>query len=310
MRHFLDSVRRAFRLARATVLPTHEVRGRRELVLVYTLRLGWLVWHRLWHDSCHQKAAALAYQTMLSLVPMLAVVAAIASALRLEQFVGTLTEYFEKNLLPEAASAAGGQVLRLVHAVEPSTLGVVAAIGLAVTAVNLLVNVESAINEVYRCSSSRRLVVRVAVAFLVLALAPPAVGVSLYLTGKLMVFPGAHLLQTLLPLALSFGALFACYRLLPGRPVRLRYALVSAAVAAVLFEAVKFGFALYARHLGQTLSYVYGALAILPLFMVWMYLCWVIFLFGAELGAALHEVRTSDTPLGPQAAPQRLEDVG
>ena len=55
------------------------------------------------------------------------------------------------------------------------------------------------------------------------------------------------------------------------------------------------GFALYARHLGVTLSYVYGTMAILPLFMIWVYLAWIIFLFGAELNAALHEVKRHDT---------------
>jgi membrane protein len=65
-------------------------------------------------------------------------------------------------------------------------------------------------------------------------------------------------------------------------------------IAGVMLEIVKLGFALYARHLGATLSYIYGTVAILPLFMIWIYLAWLIFLFGAELNAALHEVKRHD----------------
>jgi membrane protein len=88
--------------------------------------------------------------------------------------------------------------------------------------------------------------------------------------------------------------LLLCYWLLPHTKVRVRYAAISATVAGVFFEALKIGFALYAKYLGVTLSYVYGTLTILPLFMVWVYLAWLIFLFGAELNAALHEVRRYD----------------
>jgi membrane protein len=64
--------------------------------------------------------------------------------------------------------------------------------------------------------------------------------------------------------------------------------------AGVLLEIFKTAFAFYAKHLGETLSYIYGTFAILPLFMIWLYLAWVIFLFGAELNAALHEVSHYD----------------
>jgi membrane protein len=300
MPNFFHYLRRVFELARTSTLPMHEVGSRLELFVIYALRLAWLVWGRLWKDDCQQKAAALAYQTVLSLVPLLAVIASIASALRLEEWFAALTEYLEWHLLPSAAASVGSEISRLVYAVKPSTLGIVGGVGLLVLAVNLLVNVEREVNAVYRCDCSRGLLVRIGLSVAVLILAPPTLGLSLYLTGKLMVLSGMSLVQALLPLLLTVGGLFLCYWLLPGSQVRLNIAGWSALVAGILFEALKLGFAFYARHLGQTLSYIYGALAILPLFMVWVYLCWLVFLFGAELGAALHEVKTSIAPLGAQ----------
>jgi membrane protein len=89
-------------------------------------------------------------------------------------------------------------------------------------------------------------------------------------------------------------ALFLCYWRLPRTKVLVRHSFVAAFVAGVMFELVKFGFAVYARRAGAVLSPVYGTLVILPLFMVWVYVAWLIFLFGAELSAALHEVRRHD----------------
>ena len=88
--------------------------------------------------------------------------------------------------------------------------------------------------------------------------------------------------------------LFLAYWLLPHRKIKIRHSLISAVIAGAMFEVIKMGFAFYAKYLGFTLSYVYGTMAILPLFMIWIYMAWLIFLFGAELNAALHEVQRHD----------------
>ena len=95
----------------------------------------------------------------------------------------------------------------------------------------------------------------------------------------------AHLLQAL-PLLVEFCGLAACYRLIPNCVVRVRDAAIGALVATILFEAAKRGFAAYVTN-GSSYSQIYGALAIIPIFILWIYLSWLLVLFGASLAAAV-----------------------
>ncbi len=280
-------------IARATVFPRDLVISKRRFVGIYSIRLMFLVGHRLWKDRCMRQAAALAYQTFLSLVPLLAIALAVASTLELEPYMDRVSSALEGILLPAAAADAGQHIRDLVTSIKPKTLTIFGGITLVFLAMTLLFNVEQITNDIFRCSKSRKFWLRILTGLALLIFAPLAVGLSFYFTGKLFFLP--HAAAVVLPFIFTVTALFLCYWRLPHRKILIRHSLVSALTAGLIFEAVKMGFALYARHLGVTLSYVYGTMAILPLFMIWVYLAWLIFLFGAELNAALHEVKRHDT---------------
>jgi membrane protein len=279
-------------VARATVFPVDLATSKRRFALIFAVRLLFLVGRRLWRDKCPRQAAALSYQTFLSLVPMLALAIAFGYALGLDAYVDRVIAFLEGQLLPETAAEIGDRIRGIAGAVRPGALGGVGGATLAVLAVMLLLTVDRAVNEIFRCSVARRIVPRIFTGLALLLLAPLAFGLSLYYTGRLFTLP--RFATALLPLAFTTTALFLCYWLLPRTKVLVRHSFVAAATAGVLFEAVKLGFAIYAQHAGLALSPVYGTLVILPLFMVWVYVAWLIFLFGAELSAALHEVRRHD----------------
>src|SRR5262249_16271443 len=91
-------------------------------------------------------------------------------------------------------------------------------------------------------------------------------------------------------------ALMLLYRFVPARRVRWGDAIVGALVGTVLLEAVKHGFTFYLRQF-STFQLVYGALAVIPVFLIWLYLCWAVVLFGAEIVAARPDWRTrEETP--------------
>ncbi len=285
VRHFGD-------IARATMFPVDLATSRRRFALIYAVRLLFLVGRRLWRDRCPRQAAALSYQTFLSLVPILALAIALGTQLGLERYIDRVIEFLEAQLLPETAADIGGRIRAIATSVRPGALGLVGGVTLAGLACMLLFNVDQAVNEIFRCSLSPRILARVGTGLVLLPLAPAAFGLSLYYTGRLFTLP--RFATALLPVAFTGLALFLCYWRLPRTKVSVRHSLVAAFVAGVLFEAVKLGFAVYARRLGAALSPVYGTLVILPLFMVWVYVAWLIFLFGAELDAALHEVHHHD----------------
>jgi len=92
----------------------------------------------------------------------------------------------------------------------------------------------------------------------------------------------------LLPFIFATAGFTILYLALPNRRVPLRYALLGAGIAAVMFELLKSGFGFYLSHAG-TFESVYGSLAALPVFLIWMYLVWAVVLFGAIVAATRPE---------------------
>ncbi|WP_287831611.1 YihY family inner membrane protein, partial [Idiomarina sp.] len=88
----------------------------------------------------------------------------------------------------------------------------------------------------------------------------------------------------------SFIAFVLLYQLVPNRPVKFRYAAFGAAFSAILFEVSKQLFSLYITHF-PTYQAIYGALATVPILIVWIYLSWLIVLAGAEMTVSLEEYR-------------------
>jgi len=279
-------------IARATVFPGDLADSRRRFVLIFAVRLLFLVGRRLWRDRMPRQAAALSFQTMLSLVPLAAIAVAVVSSLELIWLEQQLIDFLETGLAPEAAREVGSAVVEMAAAVRPRTLGLLGGATLVLIALLMLFNIESVVNDIFRVSRNRRLWLRLLTAIVLLAAAPLAIGVSVYLGGRLTALP--RLAAVTVPWLMTVLVLFLCYWRLPHTPTTIRHSLAAAAVAGAGFELLKQLFALYVGHLAGTISAVYGTLAILPLFMAWIYLTWLVFLFGAELTAALHEVRDHD----------------
>ena len=230
---------------------------------------------------------------MLSIVPLAAVAVAVASTFDLEIYRERLTTFLQGHLVPEMAGEVSYKILELAQGIRPGALGMVGGSMLVLVSMTLLINIEQVLNEIYRCTTPRPMLTRAITAFFILILAPPTFGLSLYFTKDLLVLPG--FLTAALPLFFTVITLLLCYWLLPRGKIQLRFSLTAAVLAGIIFEAFKIGFAMYVRYLGLSLSYIYGTFAILPLFMIWVYCAWLIFLFGAEISAALHEVKSHDS---------------
>jgi membrane protein len=120
-----------------------------------------------------------------------------------------------------------------------------------------------------------------------------------------MVDLGTQMLA-LLPLAATTLAFVLFFKLIPYRPVPMRHALIGGVVASVLFEVAKHAFALFVTRFPSQEA-IYGAFAIAPIFLTWIYLSWVIVLLGAEITQCLttfrlprprqHAVLAADDPL-------------
>ena len=251
---------------------------------------------RMTHDRVNVNAGYLAYITLLSIVPMLTVLLSILSSFAVFADMGIVIQNFIiTNFVPASGDAVHGALLEFV-----ANTGKMTAVGgafLFIAALMLISNIDKNLNYIWRVTEKRRAVLSFSMYWMVLTLGPILVGASIaatsYVTSLSLlqneVVSGAfNTLIRKLPLILSFFAFFGLYLLVPNKKIHFSHAAAGSLVAALLFELSKKGFAAY---ITQFPSYqvIYGALAAIPILFVWVYLCWLIVLLGAEVTAALGE---------------------
>ena len=252
------------------------------------------VWRRWNEDRCPQVAAALTYVTLLALVPLfVAAVAVLSSAPIFADVIEDLKRFLLRNLVPDIARHIIYVNLAQFqqNAARLTTVGLA---GVLVLNVMLLLSIDRTLNAIWRVRRSRPYWVSIPTYVVLLLAGPLLIGVSVYgttylspmLSGLRGFEPAPHspLLHGV-PLLVTSIAFFLVYRLLPHRRVPWAHAVFGAVVAAVLFESAKNVFSLYARF-AHTYSVVYGAFAVVPLFLIWIYLSWLTILLGAELTAS------------------------
>lgn len=251
---------------------------------------------RFLRDGGPRMAGSLSYSTLLAIVPILAIALALLSYVPLfdDVYYEVLTVIFA-NFLPDAGLEISEQIAIFIENARRVTgLGFLA---LLATAYLLLSAVTTAFNAVWRVSAARPLLPRFLLQWGVLTLWPLLLAASLSISSfQVANFPwlsldemgGEHAYSWVLPYLLVVLAFASLYAVIPARAVDLRHALAGAAVAAVLFSLLRRAFGFYVLE-AQSYEAVYGALAAVPLFLLWMYLSWAIVLLGAEITAALPE---------------------
>ncbi len=246
-------------------------------------------------DNCFQTAGALAYTSLFALVPVTAATVALVGGFpAFEPWRARITAFVFANFVPAAGDVVQSYLAQFADNASKAT-----AIGVGVLIVStlmLMLSVEDAFNRIWRVSSNRRAGARLLLYWAVLTMGPLLLAVALAASSYVFALPlvgaadarysiQAHLIAWL-PLAVEWIALFAAYRLIPNRTVAARDAAIGASVAVFLFEAAKRAFAAYVTT-GANYELVYGALAVVPIFVLWLYLSWAIVLLGASLTATL-----------------------
>jgi len=248
------------------------------------------LWQRFSADHAPQSAASLTFTTLFAVVPLLTVTFVMLSAVPALKGVGEeIQRFILANFLPDSGEAVHEYLTAFTTQARQLTwIGV---LFLLATAYTMLVSVEKAFNHIWRVRQPRRGVARFLLYWAVLSLGPLLLGAgfvaSTYITSlSLLSGPdaliGAKPLLRITPILSSVAAFTLFYAVVPNTRVPLRYALVGGIFAAALFEIAKALFGFYVR-LFPGYQLIYGAFATVPLFLLWIYLSWLIVLFGAEL---------------------------
>ena len=254
---------------------------------------------RLNEERLPQLAGSLTFTTTLALVPLLTIVLAIFTTFPIfGSFRSALDAYFVQSLMPKGiANTIIGNLAQFAS--KAKSLSAVGAVALILTSAAMMGMIERAFNQIWRVRQARPLAQRITIYWALVTLGPLLMGLSITATSQLFgattgLAKGAPLaatvFYTMVSIALTTGAYTLLYVTVPNRFVDWRDAVWGGLVAAIAFEIAKRLFALFIRQF-PTYAIIYGALAALPLFLLWLYLSWMITLAGAVLTAALPVVK-------------------
>lgn len=252
-------------------------------------------------EGFDQITASLSFTTLLSLVPMVALVLAIVSALPAYfAFLENADRVIVNNLLPPgSAGLISAKVMQFSRrAAEVSWLGVAF---LILTAVLLLNTIERAFNHVWHVREPRSLWRRAVLYGVVIAVWPVLIGslvagVSYGVTSSLGLIGELPWLRTKALRILSIGLLAIffswLYYAVPNASVRWRDAGIAGVSTALGFVLLQNAFALYLSYF-PSYKAIYGAFAVVPIFLLWVYLSWALVLLGALVANLLPEFDNS-----------------
>ena len=249
-----------------------------------------------------QSASSLAYTTLLSLVPLIAVMFSFFGNLPVfKDLSEVIQEFVFNNFVPSF-----GQTIRdylINFSIKASHLTTTGSILLVIIALMLMSTINSALDNIWHITKQRRMIARFLVYWAILTLGPILIGIGLYSTSYLFALPliesvdSAVMIKSrllaLMPFFTTSIAFTLLYILVPNTHVNRRHAITGGVSAAILFELAKYAFGLYVRAV-PTYQVIYGAMAVIPMFLIWIYVSWLIVLLGAQISYSLSVFRMED----------------
>lgn len=256
-------------------------------------------------DRCSRVAGALSFTTILAIVPLTAVTLSVLSVFPVfDKWMTAMQSFMYGNFVP-----AAGDVVQRYLTQFAAKAGRLTAFGIGflfVTAILLMVTIEDAFNDIWRTPVRRKIVHRFLAYWAVLTLGPILIGAGISLSVMLATttaIPERSVLDSVrdgvthvLPFGFELSGFLLLYFLVPSGSVRPAHAVIGAVVAALLFEIAKRAFSWFVLSF-STYQVVYGAIAALPVFLLWVYLSWVVTLLGGVVAATLGQ-RDGGTPQG------------
>ncbi len=247
------------------------------------------VFQRFTQLRCTEAASSLSYTSLLSLVPLLAVIfAGFSSFSVFQDLFQQIQSFIFANFIPSSSEQIQDYLNEFVG--KASQLTLVGLLGLFAVALMLMWQIDRALNHIWGVNKGKNLLRTFLTYWAVLTLGPVLMGMSLMVTSYIVSLPlitsaadsiGVRSQMLLMiPMIMTFLAFTLIYLVVPNTRVKLLHALIGGLAATLFFELSKRGFALYVSH-NTTYNSLYGALATVPIFLIWIYISWLVTLLGA-----------------------------
>ncbi len=295
--------------------------GRAGRFLVRQYRLWSHCFRLLSKNRVEPLAAALSYYTIFGIVPLVIVVVLIFhsipayrdmaeqlktiaySELRLTTIQYPDPDNPEKHVM--LTDYLDAIINRFFEDMDKSSLGVISILLLVWAALRLLTIVEGAFNHMWYVPRGRRFLHRVINYWALLTLVPLLLGAGLYVTTRYAILQSIQMgtpavIGLVISYILSTSALFVLYLVMPNAKVQAGPALKGAAFAALIWSIARWGFGVYVTKL-IPYSTIYGVLGLIPLAIFWVYVTWLIVLFGLQLAFTIQHFETLEMAEIPKA---------
>lgn len=250
-------------------------------------------------DRLIVKASALTYSTLLAIVPLLAIIFAIARGFGFDHII---QEQLRTNLVGQGETA--NYIIQFVNKYLIQTKnGVFIGVGLILllwTVINLSSNIERTFNQIWQVKKGRSLYRKITDYFSMFLLLPIILvvssGLTIFTATKLhsmesyeVLIPFVRFLISLVPFLFTCCIFIGLYVFMPNTKVKMKYAIVPGILAGIAFQWLQF---LYVDSQIAVSKYnaIYGSFAALPLFLFWMQISWTITLFGTQLSYASQNI--------------------
>ncbi len=298
------------RLRQAITQPRDELdRWQRAARYVYDLgRCGLL---QLTYDRAPQMAGELAFRTLFSLLPVMVVGTLVVKALGMEAWIDEPIDHMlaaiglsDVRVVPrdggiesETLSLWLQQRFQEASQVNVAAIGWVGVLVTVYAAISLVVTVENSFNTIYRVQRGRPWSRRVPLYWFMLTVSPLVLVLGTYLNGEIETSFASfevwgwvsRVISVVWSLLILWIIISLLYLFLPSSHVNVRSAISGALVAAILLEIGKRTLGAYLQN-ALSISQLYGSLGLVPLFMFWVYLMWLVILFGLEVSAIMQTV--------------------
>ena len=258
---------------------------------------GTIFWQRFNQNKLTQAAGYLTYSTMLAIVPLIMVVFSIFSAFPVfNEVTGALKAFIFTNFAPSASDMVGQYIDEFVN--NSKKMSAVGIISLIVVALMLINSIDRTLNSIWHDTETRPIFTSFAIYWLILTLGPLLVGVSIAASTyvKAMFESAASFsfglkLLSFVPFLSTWFIFTMIYMVVPNKKVSIKHSAAGALIAAVFFTLGKQAFAWYIVTF-PSYQLIYGAMATLPIMLLWIQLSWTVVLLGAQLAAVLAEVQS------------------
>jgi len=283
------------------------------------------------NNRCPVRASALAYTTLLALVPLLAVAVSVSSLFLTEERAGEMVDnsinYVVNQIAPQlglipqetdpesedARQRTAERINEFINNLNAGTLGVTGTLALIFVAISLLATIEAAFNDIWGVEHGRTWVTRIVHYWAAITFGPFLLFAAILLvsaqfqavqqSAEAMGWLG-HFALRLAPVMLLSVAFMLFYQTMPNTKVQWKASLIGGVVGGLLWHLNgQFNLFFAARVINA--SNLYGSLSVLPVFLIGLYVSWLILLFGAQVAYAFQNLSTYLEELATEGVNQR-----